>query len=150
MFGFSPPLTQCADKDLVERLAGLKQLPETGQLFSRTQWQQEISSYRTWDGDHDLDDRKAEGKEANVSLILLIFDIAVTVALKPIIWGFKLVICFFFNCILQKEERLPKQITDQLVWVPEYEAKNSVSRINIYRDTILRSLEVSHSRFQCS
>ncbi|XP_075872948.1 adenylate kinase 9 isoform X2 [Nelusetta ayraudi] len=96
---------KCADKDLVERLAGLKQLPETGQLFTRSQWQREISSYRTWDGDDDLNDTKVEENEAN------------------------------------KEERLPKQITDQLVWVPEYEAKNSVSRINIYRDTILRPLE---------
>lgn len=99
MFGFSHLLAQCADKDLVERLTGLKQLPETGQLFTRSQWQREISSYRTWDGEDDMDDTKVEENEANVSLILLIFDIAVTVALKPIFWVFQLVICFVFNFI---------------------------------------------------
>lgn len=76
----------------MERLAGLKQLPETGQLFTRSQWQREISSYRTWDGDEDLDDTKVEENEANVS-------IAVTVVLKPIFWLYQLVICFFFNFI---------------------------------------------------
>lgn len=32
---------QCADKDLVHRLSGLKQHPETGQLYNRDQWQRE-------------------------------------------------------------------------------------------------------------
>ncbi|XP_030261487.1 adenylate kinase 9 isoform X1 [Sparus aurata] len=30
---------KCADKDLVDRLSGLKQHPETGQLYSRDKWQ---------------------------------------------------------------------------------------------------------------
>lgn len=29
---------QCADKDLVQRLSGQKQHPETGQLYNRDQW----------------------------------------------------------------------------------------------------------------
>ena len=29
---------QCADEDLVHRLSGLKQHPETGQLYNRDEW----------------------------------------------------------------------------------------------------------------
>lgn len=36
----SPTFHQCADKDLVQRLSGLKQHPETGQLYTRDQWEQ--------------------------------------------------------------------------------------------------------------
>ncbi|KAK9531540.1 hypothetical protein VZT92_010959 [Zoarces viviparus] len=32
---------KCADKDLVHRLSGLKQHPETGQLYNREQWKRE-------------------------------------------------------------------------------------------------------------
>lgn len=32
---------QCPDKDLVQRLSGLKQDPETGQFYNRDQWQRE-------------------------------------------------------------------------------------------------------------
>ena len=32
---------QCADKDLARRLSGLKQHPETGQLYNRDQWMRE-------------------------------------------------------------------------------------------------------------
>ena len=34
-----PILYQLADKDLAQRLSGLKQYPETGQLFTRDLWQ---------------------------------------------------------------------------------------------------------------
>lgn len=68
LFKFSPLFTQCADKDLVERLAGLKQLPENGQLFTRSQWQREVTSYRIWDGEDDMDGAKEDENEANVSL----------------------------------------------------------------------------------
>lgn len=40
----------------MERLAGLKQLPGNGQLFTRSQWQQEVTSYRTWNGEDDMED----------------------------------------------------------------------------------------------
>lgn len=60
-------LPQCGDKDLVERLAGLKQLPENGQLFTRSQWQREVTSYRIWSGDDDVEDAKEDEKEANES-----------------------------------------------------------------------------------
>lgn len=66
LFEFSPISTQCADKDLVERLAGLKQFPENGQLFTSSQWQQEVTSYKTNERDEDVDDAKEDENEANV------------------------------------------------------------------------------------
>lgn len=52
----------------MERLSGLKQLPENGQLFTRSQWQREVTSYRIWSGDEEVEDAKDNEKEANESL----------------------------------------------------------------------------------
>uniref|UniRef100_A0A672GWK8 (d)CMP kinase n=1 Tax=Salarias fasciatus TaxID=181472 RepID=A0A672GWK8_SALFA len=43
---------KCADEDLVQRLSGLKQHPETGQLFTRDQWAYEdVYNKKEEDGD---------------------------------------------------------------------------------------------------
>uniref|UniRef100_A0A3B5A2W7 Adenylate kinase 9 n=1 Tax=Stegastes partitus TaxID=144197 RepID=A0A3B5A2W7_9TELE len=42
-------IKQCADKDLVQRLSGLKQHPETGKLYSRDQWKRDEVYNKTRD-----------------------------------------------------------------------------------------------------
>lgn len=47
---------QCADKDLVDKLSGLKRCPETGRLYTRNQWQQkQLSSQK---GSNDEEDKE--------------------------------------------------------------------------------------------
>lgn len=47
----------------MDRLSGVKQYPETGQLYSRKQWQQEIGSYKTEDKDDDMEQKEEETEE---------------------------------------------------------------------------------------
>lgn len=47
----------------MDRLSGVKQYPETGQLYSRNQWQQEIGSYKTEDKDDDMEQKEEEIEE---------------------------------------------------------------------------------------
>lgn len=42
------------------------------------------------------------------------------------------------------EEDLGKNMIDQMVWIPENLAQNASVRITVYRDTMLRPLEVSY------
>lgn len=42
------------------------------------------------------------------------------------------------------EEELEKDVIDQLVWPTENLARNAFIRINMYKDTVLRPLEVSY------
>ncbi|CAB1435475.1 unnamed protein product [Pleuronectes platessa] len=50
-----------ADKDLAKRLAGLKQYPETGQLFTRDQWQCEDVYIKKRDGmDDEMEDEEEQ------------------------------------------------------------------------------------------
>ncbi|XP_060948026.1 adenylate kinase 9-like [Limanda limanda] len=49
---------KCADKDLAERLAGLKQYPETGQLFTRDKWQcEDVYIKRKYSKDKAMEDK---------------------------------------------------------------------------------------------
>lgn len=49
------------------------------------------------------------------------------------------ILVFFFP----QEEELSKDTNDRMVWTPEYLAKNAFVRINMYKDNMLRPLEVS-------
>lgn len=51
---------QCADKDLVHRLSGLKQHPETGQLYNRDQWQREEVYYKKEKTDEEVEDEEEQ------------------------------------------------------------------------------------------
>ncbi|XP_044026265.1 adenylate kinase 9 isoform X2 [Siniperca chuatsi] len=93
---------KCADKDLVHRLSGLKQHPETGQLYNRDQWKRE-----------EVFHKKKENKEEEVA----------------------------DEEEQAGEKELQKDIIDQMVWTPENLARNAFSRIDIYKDTMLRPLE---------
>ncbi|KAF3849885.1 hypothetical protein F7725_019604 [Dissostichus mawsoni] len=97
---------KCADKDLARRLSGLKQHPETGQLYNRDQWMHEdVFSKKKENKDEEGEDEEDE-KQAG-------------------------------------SEVLPKDIIDNMVWTPENLDKNALHRINMYKDTMLRPLEVS-------
>lgn len=48
---------QSADQDLVSRLSGLKQCPETGRLYTRNQWNQNDLVSRKKTGDEEVDDK---------------------------------------------------------------------------------------------
>ena len=57
----TPVLYQCADKDLAQRLAGLKQNPETGQIFTRDQWQREdVSIKKRESRDEEMEDEEEQ------------------------------------------------------------------------------------------
>lgn len=52
---------QCADKDLVQRLSGLKQHPETGQLYNRDQWKrEEVFNKMKEDMEEELEDEEEQ------------------------------------------------------------------------------------------
>lgn len=46
-------------------------------------------------------------------------------------------------CLQSPEEELPQDVIDQMVWTPENLARNALLRISMYKDTMLRPLEVS-------
>ncbi|KAE8286847.1 Adenylate kinase 9 [Larimichthys crocea] len=93
---------KCADKDLVQRLSGLKQHPETGQLYNRDQWQrEEVFNKKKENKDEEVEDEEEQ----------------------------------------PREEELQKDIIDQMVWTPENLPRNAFSRINMYKNTMLRPLE---------
>lgn len=46
-------------------------------------------------------------------------------------------------CLQAPEQDLPKDFIDQMVWTPENLARNALLRITMYKDTMLRPLEVS-------
>lgn len=46
-------------------------------------------------------------------------------------------------CLQTAEEEQQQDITVQMVWTPEKLARNVFLRINMYKDTMLRPLEVS-------
>ncbi len=60
-------------------------------------------------------------------------------------FDFFLFVCF---CLQAGEEELQKDVIDQMVWTPENLAGNAFSRINMYKDTMLRPLEVGHAGLQ--
>lgn len=52
---------QCTDKDLVHRLSGLKQHPETGQLYNRDQWKrEEVFNKKKENKDQEVEDEDEE------------------------------------------------------------------------------------------
>lgn len=62
------------------------------------------------------------------------------------------VILFFYHrlnknskifCLQASEQEPPKDAFDQMVWTPENLARDASLRISMYRDTMLRLLEVS-------
>ncbi|KAM9339254.1 adenylate kinase 9 [Symphorus nematophorus] len=92
---------KCADRDLAHRLSGLKQHPQTGQLYSRDQWQSEEVFNKKKNKDEEVEDEEEQAGE----------------------------------------EELQKDIIDQMVWTPENLARNAFTRINMYKETMLRPLE---------
>ncbi|XP_047243110.1 adenylate kinase 9 isoform X2 [Girardinichthys multiradiatus] len=59
---------KCADKDLVQRLSGLKQHPVSGQLYSRDQWkQEEVCSRREKVRGQEVDDDEEQAEEEDLS-----------------------------------------------------------------------------------
>ncbi|XP_051264627.1 adenylate kinase 9 isoform X2 [Dicentrarchus labrax] len=55
---------KCADKDLVHRLSGLKQHPETGQLYNRDQWQRkEVFNKKKENRDEEVEDEEDQAVE---------------------------------------------------------------------------------------
>lgn len=48
-----------------------------------------------------------------------------------------------FVCLQAGSEELQKDIIANMVWTPENLDKNALHRINMYKDTMLRPLEVS-------
>ncbi|XP_060948025.1 adenylate kinase 9-like [Limanda limanda] len=58
---------KCADKDLAERLAGLKQYPETGQLFTRDKWQcEDVYINRKDSMDDEMEDEEKQRLQRDV------------------------------------------------------------------------------------
>lgn len=55
-----------------------------------------------------------------------------------------------FFCLQAGEEELQKDIINQMVCTPENLAKNALHRINMYKDSMLRPLEVTYIRLQKS
>ncbi|XP_054617797.1 adenylate kinase 9 [Dunckerocampus dactyliophorus] len=102
---------KCADKDLVQRLSGQKQHPETGVMYSQDRWKRDGDFHvmgfldKT---DEDLEDSELEDEDEDED---------------------------------SEEDQTPKITVDQMVWVPEYNSKNTSLRINTYKDTILKPLE---------
>ncbi|XP_040920922.1 adenylate kinase 9 [Toxotes jaculatrix] len=93
---------KCADKDLARRLSGLKQYPETGQLYNREQWRrEEVYINKKKNKEEEVEDEEEQSAE----------------------------------------EELQKDVIDQMVWTPENLASNAISRINVYKDTMLGPLE---------
>uniref|UniRef100_UPI0037E901CB adenylate kinase 9 n=1 Tax=Semicossyphus pulcher TaxID=241346 RepID=UPI0037E901CB len=100
---------KCPDKDLVDRLSGLKQHLETGQLYGRDQWERE----EVFNKKKESKDEEEEDEEEQVG-----------------------------------EEELQKEFIDQMVRSPDKLPSNAFSRIQMYKDTMLRPLEdymTSHS-----
>ncbi|XP_054474711.1 adenylate kinase 9 [Anoplopoma fimbria] len=94
---------KCADKDLVHRLSGLKQHPETGQFHSGEQWKRkEVFNKKRKNKDEEVEDEEEEEEEE------------------------------------EEEKELQKDI---IGWTPGNFAKNAFTRINMYKDTMLRPLE---------
>ncbi|XP_026174949.1 adenylate kinase 9 isoform X2 [Mastacembelus armatus] len=102
---------KCADKDLVQRLSGLKQHPETGQLYSMDQLKGEELDSKKTEHTEEVEDENEDGDEEE------------EVEEQTV------------------EEELPQDFIDQMVWTPENLATNVLLRINMYKDTTLRPLE---------
>ncbi|XP_034999516.2 adenylate kinase 9 [Hippoglossus stenolepis] len=63
---------KCADKDLAQRLSGLKQYSETGQLFTRDQWQREdvyIKKRESMDEEMEDEEEQAAGERLQRDVI---------------------------------------------------------------------------------
>ncbi|XP_070781653.1 adenylate kinase 9 [Enoplosus armatus] len=61
---------KCADKDLVNRLSGLKQHPETGQLFNRDQWKwEEVFNKKKENKDEEGEDEEEQVGELQKDII---------------------------------------------------------------------------------
>lgn len=57
----TPIFKQCADKDLVYRLSGLKQHPETGQLYNRDRWKREkVFNKKKENKDEEMEDEEEQ------------------------------------------------------------------------------------------
>nr|XP_046228264.1 adenylate kinase 9 [Scatophagus argus] len=58
---------KCADKDLVHRLSGLKQHPETGQLYNRNQWQhEEVFNKKKENKDEEVEAEEEQAREGEL------------------------------------------------------------------------------------
>ncbi|XP_071335378.1 adenylate kinase 9 isoform X3 [Trachinotus anak] len=63
---------KCADKDLAQRLSGLKQYPETGQLYNRDQWRREevyVDKKENKDEEVEEEEEKAAEEELQKDII---------------------------------------------------------------------------------
>ncbi|KAL7388763.1 hypothetical protein ABVT39_020280 [Epinephelus coioides] len=63
---------KCADKDLIHRLSGLKQHPETGQLYNRDQWKrEEVFNKKRENKDEEVEDEEVQvgGEELQKDII---------------------------------------------------------------------------------
>lgn len=79
-------LQQCADKDLLKRLTGLKQHPGTGQLYNKDQWKHEDLVDKKKDKDDDEEEEQGEQVGlmqvgSTIPSMMSLFDIDIT-ALK--------------------------------------------------------------------
>ncbi|XP_069014339.1 adenylate kinase 9 [Embiotoca jacksoni] len=54
---------KCADLDMVQRLSGLKQHPETGQLYNRHQWEHDLYKKKKEIKDQDVEEEEEEEEE---------------------------------------------------------------------------------------
>lgn len=62
---------QCADKDLVNRLSGVKQCPKTGRLYTRDQWNPQELFRGKGKNDEEEEDRKEQVKLCRVLMIMV-------------------------------------------------------------------------------
>uniref|UniRef100_A0A667Z4H0 Uncharacterized protein n=1 Tax=Myripristis murdjan TaxID=586833 RepID=A0A667Z4H0_9TELE len=93
---------KCPDKDLIQRLSGVRKHPETGQSYLREQWSIEKVDKRKKEEIREEDPVEAE-----------------------------------------EEQELHNDMINQMVWLPENSTENTSLSISMYKETTLRSLEVS-------
>ncbi|KAM9703756.1 adenylate kinase 9 [Menidia menidia] len=63
---------KCADKDLVERLSGVKQHPITGQLYRKDQWKrEEVYINKNKNKDQEVDDEEEQAEEEELSMTIV-------------------------------------------------------------------------------
>ncbi|XP_072537006.1 adenylate kinase 9 [Salminus brasiliensis] len=105
---------KCADRDLLNRLVGLRQHPETGRVFLREQWEPVKKKTPEKNSDTEEEDEKEDEDEE-----------------EQVEEGEE----------EEEEQELQKDMISQLVRVKENFPEEAYRRILFYKDTILRSLE---------
>ncbi|KAK6297576.1 hypothetical protein J4Q44_G00321590 [Coregonus suidteri] len=102
---------KCADRDLIHRLAGQRQHPQTGRVFLREQWdlvKKETTKKRSETDEDEGDEEEEVLEEAEEEV---------------------------------EEHELQKDMITQLVRAQENFPENAYRRVLLYKDTILRPLE---------